>query len=243
MSEALVFDFGHGGTDGGSTWYDGSYEKNYNLELGLKVIKIIDKYYKNYMVIRTNDIYLSLEDRAKIANKYAQKFDHIDLYSFHTNAFNKKNRGIEICISIGNNIDSDWCNYFMKKYSNNFKIPVRGIVKRESEKNPGKDYYGIIRMTDKKIKSKIIEFGFGDNKEDGKILKANINEIALFIASNILERYGIIIKDSDKKKEWDDILKEVSEYSDIWIEFVRKNHSANLNLKGLVEKLYYTKPK
>lgn len=243
MSEnnALIFGFGHGGTDGGSTWYDGTKEKDYNLALGLKIIKIIDKYYKNYLVLRTNDIYLSLADRAKIANKYAQKFDHVDLYSFHTNAFNKKNRGIEICISIGNNTDTDWCNYFMKKYSNNFKIPVRGIVKRESEKNPGKDYYGIIRMTDKKIKSKIIEFGFGDNKEDGKILKDNIDEIAQFTAKLILERYGIII--DEKQKDWKDILKEVSKYSDIWIDFVNKNHSPVLNVKGLVEKLYYTKPK
>lgn len=242
--KGLVLDFGHGGSDPGSIWYNGAKEKDYTLYIGLKVLKIIDKYLDNYFVIRTNDIYLSLENRAKLINSYAKNFKMVDGYSIHTNAFNKISTGIEILLSISNKSnDNEWAIAFMKEYSKKFNIPVRGIVKRESTKNPGYDFYGLMRYTSKNVRMKILELGFGDNKYDSKILENSKDEIAFFIAKEILERYDIIIEKQADIKNWETILKEVSPYSDIWVDFVNRFHSNNLNLKGLIEKLYFTKPK
>jgi len=240
----IVFDFGHGGSDSGSIWFDNTKEKDYVLTLGLKVIKIIEKYIAGFLVIRTNDVYISIEDRAKMINEYAKKFKKVDVYSLHTNAFNKKASGIEILLSISNvSNDNEWSINFMKEYSKKFKIPVRGIVKKESTKNPGFDFYGLMRLTNSNVKSKILELGFGDYEKDGIILINNIDEIAYFIAQKIAERKNIIIKNNDSKKDYEKILKEVSNYSNIWIDFVNKYHSPTLNLKGLIEKLYFTNPK
>lgn len=242
--KGIVFDFGHGGSEPGSTWADGTKEKNYNLKLGLKVLSIVDSYISNHLVIRRNDTTATLNERANIINKYAKNFERVDVYSFHTNAFNSKTRGIEILLSISNKgNDNEWAINFMNEYSKKFKIPSRGIVKKESEKYPGKDYYGLIRKTNSNVKVKILEFGFGDNKQDYKILAENIYDIALFTARKILERYDIIIEDHKDTKNWEEILKEVSQYNNIWVKFVKKYHSKDLNLKGLIEKLYFTNPK
>lgn len=238
----LILDFGHGGSDPGSTWYNGNKEKDYTLKIGLLIYNILKPHLKNIKLIRNQDTSIALNDRPKIMNEYSNKFDQVEVYSFHTNAFNKISRGIEILLSIHNkSTDNDWCTYFMKEYDKKFSIPLRGIVKRESSNNPGKDYYCLHRKTNSKCKVKIIEFGFGDNSADGKIMNDKINEIALFTAQKIAERFGIEI---DNKKDWEDILKEVSpDYNKIWIDFVKRYHSPSLNVKGLIEKLYWTTPK
>lgn len=236
----LVLDFGHGGSDPGSTWYNGFQEKDYNLKLGLKVYNLLKPHLQNIKLIRNNDVSNSLSLRASMINDYSTKFEKVEVYSFHTNAFNKKSAGIEILQSIHNTIDDEWSKNFMLEYSKRIGIAVRGLVKTESTKNPGKDYYGLIRMTNSKCRVKIIEFGFGDNDHDGKIMNDKVNEIALFTAQKIAERFGINIVE---RKDWEDILKEVSEFHDIWIDFVKRYHTPSLNVKGLIEKLYFTIPK
>src|SRR4030065_671520 len=169
----LILDFGHGGSDPGSTWYNGNKEKDYTLKIGLLIYNILKPHLKNIKLIRNQDTSIALNDRPKIMNEYSNKFDQVEVYSFHTNAFNKISRGIEILLSIHNkSTDNDWCTYFMKEYD---------------------------------------------------------------------KRFGIEI---DNKKDWEDILKEVSpDYNKIWIDFVKRYHSPSLNVKGLIEKLYWTTPK
>lgn len=237
---ALYLDFGHGGTDNGSKWYDGSNEKDYNLKIGLLVYNILKPHFKNLRLSRNQDITMSLQDRTNKMNDYSKEFDKVEVYSFHTNAFNNKTTGIEILLSIFNDFDVDFITYFLKEYVKLTGITNRGIVKRKSTSYPGKDYYWLHRNSNSKCSVKIIEFGFGDTSTDGKILNSKINDIAKFTAQKIAERFGITLSN---EKTWEDMIKEVSDYSDTWINFINSHHSPALNLKGLIEKLYWHKPK
>jgi hypothetical protein len=45
------------------------------------------------------------------------------------------------------------------------------------------------------------------------------------------------------KKDYEDILKEVSKWSNVYLEDLKTIHKEGHNWKGLIEKLYYTNPK
>jgi hypothetical protein len=101
------------------------------------------------------------------------------------------------------------------------------------------------RNTAENCKSKIIELFFGDNRSN--CTKCNtpefIDKASFFLASFILKRYGITIPEpvtGTPKKDYKAILNEVSEWAPTWIEFVDK-HQKDVNIKGLIEKLYYYK--
>lgn len=83
----VVIDAGHGGKDPGAMGKI-SKEKNIVLEIALKVGKYLTENTNNIKVIytRTTDVFLSLEERADIANK-----NGADLFiSLHVNALNNK---------------------------------------------------------------------------------------------------------------------------------------------------------
>ena len=84
----VVIDAGHGGKDHGAM-DNGSSEKNINLAVALKVGEYIKKQNKNVKVVytRTKDEYLTLQQRAEIANKAKG-----DLFiSIHVNSVDAKN--------------------------------------------------------------------------------------------------------------------------------------------------------
>jgi len=237
----LYLDFGHGGSDPGSTLYDKTKESDYNLKIGMKIKALLSPYFKTIHTTRSTNETVSLSARTSKMNNLTDNYEHLDVYSFHTNAYNKIANGVEICLGINNSTDTIWTEQFLKEYSSKFGIGIRGLTRRKNEE--GLDYYWIIKASNNKCKVKIIEFGFGDNKKDFDILKSKIDDIALFTAQKIAGRYGITIEPINDIKDWQDIIKEVSQYDDVWISFVKKNHSPTLNLKGLIEKLYWTMPK
>lgn len=87
----VVIDPGHGGKDVGAVGLT-AYEKNINLAVALKLGELIEKNMSDVKVVytRKTDVYLTLKQRANIANKAKG-----DLFiSIHTNsvALNNKNR-------------------------------------------------------------------------------------------------------------------------------------------------------
>lgn len=81
----VIIDAGHGGKDYGA-WGFGIYEKNITLSITKKLGAYIKKYIKDVKIIytRTTDIFITLINRAKIANK-----NHANLFiSIHCNATN-----------------------------------------------------------------------------------------------------------------------------------------------------------
>ena len=85
----VVLDPGHGGKDFGAC-DNGATEKAINLAVAKKVASLVDKKLKNVKVVmtRTTDKYLTLQERADIANNA-----NGDLFmSIHVNSVDKKNK-------------------------------------------------------------------------------------------------------------------------------------------------------
>jgi len=93
----IIIDPGHGGKDPGAI-KDGIKEKDINLKVAFFLKNIIERKVKgvNVVLTRDKDIFLSLQERVVIANKYSD--DDAVFISIHTNSHDKNNnaKGIEI---------------------------------------------------------------------------------------------------------------------------------------------------
>lgn len=193
--EGTLFDYGHGGSDPGCKFYNGTKEKDYVLKFGRAVYAICSQYIKIAQT-RTTDISLPADKRTALISKEAKKFDLLNGYSFHVNAYNGKTNGAEVLISITQNSNSKdyiWASRFLNYYCKEFNLINRGIVQKRG--NHG-DYYYLMRDTPSNCKMKIIELWFGDNESDFKKCYNDnyFNKAVFFVASYILKRHGIEIE-------------------------------------------------
>ncbi len=86
----------------------------------------------------------------------------------------------------------------------------------------------------------MVECAFMTNLEESKLLqdvKFQL-ECGIEIAKGSLKYIGINCIEEKQTEKYEEILKEVSKYYKTWIEFVEE-HQDEVNLKGLIEKLYY----
>ncbi len=79
--DTVVIDAGHGGIDEGTAWYKVK-EKDTTLAVSLRLEKLLLKSGIKCILTRRTDVYLSLDERVKIANRYPQSL----LLSIHFNA-------------------------------------------------------------------------------------------------------------------------------------------------------------
>nr|MDA3861473.1 N-acetylmuramoyl-L-alanine amidase [Melioribacteraceae bacterium] len=88
--DVLVIDAGHGGKDPGTIGITGVKEKNVNLGVALELEKILKQKMPNIKVVqtRTNDKFIELAERGKIANKHDGKL----FISIHANALENRKR-------------------------------------------------------------------------------------------------------------------------------------------------------
>ncbi|MBN1549580.1 N-acetylmuramoyl-L-alanine amidase [Candidatus Babeliales bacterium] len=88
----IVLDIGHGGADRGKVgWFD-IQEKDINLAVGFKVAKLLSKKGFSVSMTRSDDQFVSLDDRTTFANTKAQA----DLFiSLHSNSGPETASGIE----------------------------------------------------------------------------------------------------------------------------------------------------
>lgn len=83
----VVLDPGHGGKDPGAIGKMGTKEKDLNLKIAKKIKKYLEKLGLEVMLTRNNDVFLSLGERAKIAND-----NKADLFiSIHCNSAPRRN--------------------------------------------------------------------------------------------------------------------------------------------------------
>jgi len=95
LIDTIVLDAGHGGKDPGSIGPTGLKEKDAALNIVKKIGKLIQKKLGvNVVYTRYEDVFVSLEDRGKIANRNEGKL----FISVHLNDFpkNRKIRGFEV---------------------------------------------------------------------------------------------------------------------------------------------------
>jgi N-acetylmuramoyl-L-alanine amidase len=87
----VVIDPGHGGSDKGSNW-NGVYEKKLSLDLAKRVQRMLKAKGVPAVLTRTSDNYVSLDERAAIANRE----QHFIFVSLHFNGHrNTSYTGIE----------------------------------------------------------------------------------------------------------------------------------------------------
>lgn len=162
----VVIDAGHGGKDIGAT-DNGVNEKDINLKVARYLQELIKKKMKETKVVmtRSDDRYLTLQERADIANK-----NKGDLFiSIHTNSVDKKNKNRKTVA--GSSVYA----LGLHKDDNNMQVARRENSVIELEQNyeqkysgfdPSKDEsYIIFEMAQKKNLSKSIKFAEDTQKE------------------------------------------------------------------------------
>lgn len=162
----IVIDAGHGGKDFGAC-DNGAKEKEINLGVALQLEALMKKKMKevNVIMTRNNDKYLTLQERADIANK-----EKGDLFiSIHTNSVDKSNKNRKTVSG------SSVYVLGLHKDDNNMKVAQRENSVIELESNYEQKYSGfdplkdesyiIFEMSQKKNLSKSIKFAEDVQKE------------------------------------------------------------------------------
>lgn len=186
MSKIITIDAGHGGTDPGA-YGNGMNEKDKTLEIA----KILQRHLKRHDITthmtRETDKSLTLAERSTFANK--SKSDAF--ISIHCNAFaNGSANGVETFMY------DKTTNENSKKLRKCVHSKIKTLFKTDrGEKSAN---FHVLRETF--MTAILVEVGFITNKEDAKIIKEKIEEIAKKIAIGIVEYYGIKWKEEETPK-------------------------------------------
>lgn len=171
----VFIDPGHGGSDSGATGY-GKNEKDINLEVSNKVKSILESRGIEVVMSRTTDVYLSLSERAELANNY----------------------GTDIFVSIHQNSASSLTAAGIETYYHSNKAAHKplsteiqnDLIRQTGAKNRGvkSANFGVLRMSN--MTSSLVECGFISNVDEYYNLANSLyqDKLALGIANGI-EKY------------------------------------------------------
>lgn len=172
----VVIDPGHGGEDVGAE-YNGRYEKDDNLEIGLLVAEKLDEMGIKAVLTRKNDKFISLEKRCETANKkQAQIF-----VSLHRNSAEGA-QGVEIWIRDDSPKDDFSLAENILNSLDKAGISENRGVKAGYARSDGKNYY-INSHTE--MPSCLVELGFINNETDNNLFDEKLDEYAQAIAEGI----------------------------------------------------------
>ena len=169
MSKKVYIDPGHGGNDSGAVGIDGALEKTVNLEMALKVEKLLKNQGLDVRLTRKDDRTLSLKERVDLANNWSADC----FVSIHCNAFNKEAKGVET-YSL-NDKTSDLAKDIQEEILKTGAYTLNRGVKTAN--------FYVLRNT--KMRACLVELGFIDNFDDIKIMTEKDDEIATAIAKGI----------------------------------------------------------
>lgn len=200
----IVIDPGHGGIDGG-TFQSGLLEKDINLDISLKVRKVLQ--HQNIKVILTRDKDISLEHKSSLnASRYKRDLDarkkiidtsHASLFiSIHTDSRpnNTEARGIGIFYYPTSGEGKELAQAIASSVNKMVYHHYLNTTDIKAEIAPG-DYY-ILRETN--IPGILIEVGFLTNPMDCKLLRREDyrNQVAWAIGDGIMNYLKTKEKDS-----------------------------------------------
>lgn len=191
FANTVFIDPGHGGSDSGAISYDNKYEeKDLNLDTARACIEELEKYGVIVYTSRTGDVYVSLEDRSKMANK----IKNLDLFvSIHHNACpnNSVNRG-EVIYSVKEKESQELAECISKKLYDIGNTEVK-IYNRYNSK--GTDYYSVLRNTD--ATSIIVEISFITSPEGVSLVDTleKRERNGVLIAQGIMDYLGVDYSD------------------------------------------------
>lgn len=175
----IVIDPGHGGIDGGANYKDGTLEKDINLQVSLKLKRLLEKEGVNVIMTRTKDIAL---DYLNNKSKYRHKRDLIsrveiinkiepDIFlSIHVNAerSSSKTSGPMVFYFIDSTESRKVAEGLQKKLENVYKSAGHNIITRNPVANNS-----LFVLKNTKVPGVIVELGFITNSKDRALLTSS----------------------------------------------------------------------
>lgn len=190
--KTVIVDAGHGGDDGGAIGIDGTVEKDINLDIALKLEKILKFYGFNVIMTRTQDVMTcddgldSLRKRkiSDIHNRFELMRKHPDaiFISVHQNKFEDSSQhGTQVFYS-GNDERS-------KELAEAIQTSVTLTLQRKNDRVVKKSGSGIYLLYHAKIPAVLVECGFISNSDEVKKLKDESYrmKLAILIADGLLK--------------------------------------------------------
>lgn len=183
----LVIDLGHGGRDPGAIGPNKTHEADVVLAIGKELNELLKDCNIEIKFTRLSDKYISLTERAKIANNF--KADYF--LSIHINS-SKDNtvRGVEVWQYSNKNKK-------LNKFSNNLCSDISKIF---NVRNRGlKLSQGLSVLKNTTMPAALIEVDFISNAQAEKDLNSNenIRAIAMAIKNNLLQLFDLKSSISD----------------------------------------------
>lgn len=181
----IAIDPGHGGKDPGA-FGNGIFEKDITLQLALSAGKYLRTHYNcDVVYTRNKDVFLSLSERANIANMVKA-----DLFcSFHINSFNTLSKGFETYRypgKSGKSLELQKCIHEeVMKVLKQHNIPDRGMKQQN---------FAVVRETD--MPAVLTETLFISNPIEAALLKSEdfINKVAEAHAVGLAKAAGLTKK-------------------------------------------------
>lgn len=190
--KTVIVDAGHGGDDGGAIGIDGTVEKDINLDIALKLEKILKFYGFNVIMTRTQDVMTcddgldSLRKRkiSDIHNRFELMRKNPDAFfiSVHQNKFEDSSQhGTQVFYS-GNDERS-------KELAEAIQTSVTLTLQRKNGRVVKKSGSGIYLLYHAKIPAVLVECGFISNSDEVKKLKDESYrmKLAILIADGLLK--------------------------------------------------------
>lgn len=190
--KTVIIDAGHGGDDGGAIGIDGTVEKDINLDIALKLEKILKFYGFNVIMTRTQDVMTcddgldSLRKRkiSDIHNRFELMRKNPDaiFISVHQNKFEDSSQhGTQVFYS-GNDERS-------KELAEAIQTSVTLTLQRKNDRVVKKSGSGIYLLYHAKIPAVLVECGFISNSDEVKKLKDESYrmKLAILIADGLLK--------------------------------------------------------
>lgn len=184
----VCLDAGHGGNDPGCTTED-RQESDDNLTLALSVQKELERQGVRVLMTRTDDTYLTLEERCAAANGEGADY----FLSFHRNIADGSACGVEIWRSHSAGEESIALSDNLMAALDSAGIQRNRGVHIGSQSSETQDYY-VLRGT--QMPCALLEMGFLDNPEDNRLFDAKQSAYARAIAQAVVETYGAFHPDT-----------------------------------------------
>ena len=192
LKQTVIIDAGHGGDDGGAIGIDGTVEKDINLDIALKLEKLLKFYGFDVIMTRTEDI-MTCDDgldslRKRKVSDIHNRFDVLEknpdavFISIHQNKFEDNSQhGTQVFYS-GNNDES-------KLLAESIQKSIVSVLQPDNSRVVKKSGSGIYLLYHAKLPAVLVECGFISNHAEVKKLNdENYRmKIAFLIADGLIK--------------------------------------------------------
>lgn len=222
---------GHGIETSGKRTPDGYKENFFNNATKIHFIREMKRHGITMLDVSPESSDTPLTKRISIANMGINGVMPKYFTSIHFNAYGSGG---------WNNIDGIETFYYYGSSKGKLLAAAhhKNLLKGTKQTDRGIKEAGFYVLKHTRMPADLVECGFMTNKKEAELMKDPKFQLecGIELAKGSLEILGVKWKE-EKEEKYIEILKEVSSFYKTWIEFVDDHQE--VNLKGLIEKLYY----